>query len=298
MKRSLLNVLGVIASLMLCNCTSNAKSNQMTGDADNVLGVKVPKIESFVRVTTEDGADVFKSASADSPWRVIWLGQDEEEGEVQVNDTWSNTKVPSEYTVEKSVEYAGEILLLLGEEGDFWKVNIYKNYSPDLEVGYIRKSDAEVVKFEALTADMIKAPNQEKLSPTIVKTEGKYAGLVLDIGSDEEWGEEWIDVGVLVDGMIVSPESSVVTLMRDDELKEVECVFDKKSGNVLMRYPESMMMDDEDGYGYWFDPAKLNDKQIGQMLKLLSQKKKSERVRCECRVPMGDDSRKTFYLRY
>ena len=122
MKRSLLNVLGVIASLVLCSCTSNAKSNQMTGDADNVLGVKVPKIEAFVRVTTEDGADVFKSASADSPWRVIWLGQDEEEGEVQVNDTWSNTKVPSEYTVEKSVEYAGEILLLLGEEGDFWKV--------------------------------------------------------------------------------------------------------------------------------------------------------------------------------
>ena len=298
MKRSLLNVLGVIASLVLCSCTSNAKSNQMTGDADNVLGVKVPKIEAFVRVTTEDGADVFKSASADSPWRVIWLGQDEEEGEVQVNDTWSNTKVPSEYTVEKSVEYAGEILLLLGEEGDFWKVNIYKNYSPDLEVGYIRKSDAEVVKFEPLTADMIKAPNQRKLSPTIVKTEGKYAGLVLDIGSDEAWGEEWIDVGVLVNGMVVSPESSQVKLMRDDEVKKLEFVFDKESGGVLLRYPESMMMDDEDGYGYWFDPAKLNDKQIGQMLKLLSQKKKSERVRCECRVPMGDDSRETFYLRY
>ena len=291
-------MMGMIASLMTWSCTSNAKSNQPAGDSDNVLGVKVPKIEAFVRVTSEEGADVFKSASADSPWRVIWLGQDEEDGEVQVNDTWSDEEVPSEYTAEKSVEYAGETLLLLGEEGDFWKVNIYKSYSPDLEIGYIRKSDAEVVKFEALTADMIKAPNQEKLSPTIVKTEGKYAGLVLDIGSDEAWGEEWIDVGVLVDGMIVSPESSMVTLMRDDEKKDIECVFDKESGNVLMRYPESMLMDDEDGYGNWFDPAKLTDKQIGQMLKLLSQKKKSERVRCECRIPMDNASRKTFYLRF
>lgn len=297
MKRILLNVLGVIVSLMLCSCTSKAKSNQITDDSDNVLGVKVPKIEAFVRVTTEEGADVFKSARADSPWRVIWLRQDEEEGEVQVDETWSDKKVPNECTAEKSVEYAGETLLLLGEEGDFWKVNIYQNYAPNLEVGYLRKSDAEMVKFEALTADMIKAPNQQKLSPTIVKTEGKYAGLVLDIGSDEAWGEEWIDVGVLVDGMIVSQESSMVTLMRDDEVKDVECVLDKESGNVLMRYPESMMMEDSDGFGNWFDPAKLNDKQIEQMLKLLSQKRKSKRVRCECRIP-GNDSRKTFYLKH
>ncbi len=297
-KNSFQFVLGVIASLMLCSCTSNAKSNQITDNSDNVLGVKVPKIEAFVRVTAEEGADVFKSASADSPWRMIWLKEDDEEGEAQVNETWSDTEVPSECTAEKAVEYAGETLLLLGEEGDFWKVNIYQDYAPNLEVGYIRKSDAEMVKFEALTADMIKAPNQQKLSPTIVKTEGQYAGLVLDIGSDEAWGEEWIDVGVLIDGMIVSPESSMVTLMRDDEVKDVKCVLDKESGNVLMRYPESMMMEDSDGFGNWFDPAKLNDKQIGQMLKLLSQKEKSERIRCECRIPMGDNSRKTFYLKY
>ena len=89
-----------------------------------------------------------------------------------------------------------------------------------------------------------------------------------------------------------------MTLRRDDELKEIKCEFDKESGDVLLRYPESMMMDGEDGYGYWFDPAKLTDKQIGQILKLLSQKEKSERVRCECRVGMGEDSRKTYYLKY
>ena len=283
---------------MTWSCTSNAKSHQPAGGSDNVLSVKVPKIEAFVRVTSDEGADVFRSASANSPWLVIWLGEDEEEGEVQVDVTWSDQDVPSECKAEKSVEYAGETLLLLGEEGDFWKVNIYKSYAPDLEVGYIRKSDAEVVKFEPLTADMVKAPNQWKLSPTVVKTEGKYAGLVMDIGSDEAWGEEWIDVGVFVDGMIVSPESSVVTLMRNDDLKEMECVFDKESGNVLMRYPESMLMDDEDGYGSWFDPAKLTDKQIGQMLRLLSQKEKSERVRCECRIPMSDSPWKAFYLKY
>ncbi len=294
MNRLLTIAWGMAFLLMLGACSVNAKSNSVSGGSDNILGVKVPKITSFVRVTNEDGADIFKSASADSPWRVIWLGEDEEEGEVQVDVTWSDKKVPSECTAEKSVEYAGDILLLLGEEGDFWKVNIYQDYAPSLEVGYIKKVDAEVMPFEPLTADMIKAPNNGKLSPTVVKTEGKFSGLVMDIGSDEAWGEEWMDVGVLVDGMIVSPESSKVTLMRDDDVKNIEFVLDKERGDVLLRYPESMMTDGDD---FWFDPAKLTDNQIDQMLKVLGKKKKSEHVRCECRIPQGDGSRQIFYLR-
>ena len=53
---------------------------------------------------------------------------------------------------------------------------------------------------------------------------------MIDVGSDEEWGEEWLDVGVLADGMIVSPESYVVVLVHDYEMgdvKEMKCVFDK-----------------------------------------------------------------------
>lgn len=288
-RKNLLMMLGMIVSLMSWNCDGNAKS-------DNVLGVKVPKIEKFVRVTTDEGADIFKSASADSPWRVIWLGEDEEDGQVQVDETWSDVKVPSEYTAEKSVEYTGDCLPLLGEDDDFWKVYIYKDYAPDLEVGYIRKSDAEVVPFEPITADMIQ--EQGKLSPTVLKKEGKFAGLVMDVGSDEEWGEEWIDVGVLVDGMIVAPETSMVSMMRDDEVKEVEFVYDKKEDVVRMRYPESMMKEDEEGLGsQWFDPAKLTDQQIEQMLKALGQKKKSEWVKCECRIPMGDGSRQIFRMK-
>ena len=287
-RKGLLMTLGIVVSLMFWNCESNAKS-------DNVLGVKVPKIEKFVRVTAEEGADVFKSADAASPWRVIWLGEDEEDGRVQEDVTWSDKKVPKEYTVEKAAEYPGDCLPLLGEEGDFWKVHIYKDYAPSLEVGYIRKSDAEVVPFEPITADMIQ--NQGKLSPTILKTEGKYAGLVMDIGSDEAWGEEWIDVGVLVDGMIVSPETSMVSLMRDDEVKEIEFVYDKHEDVVRMRYPESMMTEDSEGLGQWFDPAKLTDTQIEQMLKALGQKKKTDRVRCECLIPMGDGSRQIFHLK-
>ena len=32
--------------------------------------------------------------------------------------------------------------------------------------------------FQPLTADMVKAPNEKKLSPTVVKTEGRYKGLM------------------------------------------------------------------------------------------------------------------------
>ena len=259
MKRSFTKFLGMVLFLVFGMGKVNAQSNVMSGSSENVLGVKVPKIESFVLVTNEDGADIYKSASADSPWRVIWLEDDEEEGEVQVDVTWSDKKAPSKYKVERDVEYEGSCLLLLGEEGDFWKVNIYRDYAPNLVVGYIKKADTKVAAFEPLTADMIKAPNNEKLSPTVVKTSGKFAGLVMDIGSDEAWGEEWIDVGVLVNGMIVSPESSQVKLMRDDEVKKLEFVFDKESGGVLLRYPEPMMTDSEGALGTWFDPAKLTD---------------------------------------
>ena len=284
--------------MFLVSWNSNGYAQSVRPTADNVLGVKVPKIEKFVRVTTEEGADVLKSPRNDSPWLVIWLGEDEEEGQVQTNTTWSDEAVPSEYSTEKSLEYAGNLLMLLGEEGNFWKVNIYKSYAPELEVGYIRKSDAEPVQFEPLTADMIKAPNKHKLSPTIVKTAGKFAGLVIDVGSDEAWGEEWLDVGVLANGMIVAPMSSAVTLIRDDEQTTVKCVFDTESGSVLMYYPESMMMDEEEAsFGRWFDPAKLTDKQIEQMLEMLSHKQKSEWVRCECRIPDDDASRLNVYLK-
>lgn len=297
MKRSFTKFLGMVLFLVFGMGKVNAQSNVMSGSSENVLGVKVPKIESFVLVTNEEGADIFKSSSADSPWRVIWLEDDEEEGEVQVDVTWSDKQAPSKYTVEKDVEYEGVCLLLLGEEGDFWKVNIYKDYAPSLEVGYIKKADTKVVAFEPLTADMIKAPNNEKLSPTVVKTSGKFSGLVMDIGSDEEWGEEWIDVGVLVNGMIVTPESSKVTLRRDDEVKSLKFVWDKECGGVLLRYPEQMMTDSEGALGTWFDPAKLTDNQIEQMLKVLGKQKKSKGVKCECRIPQGDGSRQTFYLK-
>ena len=284
--------------MFLVSWSSNGYAQSVRPAADNVLGVKVPKIEKFVRVTTEEGADILKSPKNDSPWLVIWLGEDEEEGQVQTNTTWSDEAVPSEFSTEKSLEYAGNLLMLLGEEGNFWKVNIYKSYAPELEVGYIRKTDAEPVQFEPLTADMIKAPNKHKLSPTIVKTAGKFAGLVIDVGSDEAWGEEWLDVGVLANGMIVAPMSSSVTLIRDDEQTTVKCVFDTESGCVLMYYPESMMMDEEEAsFGRWFDPAKLTDKQIEQMLEMLSHKQKSEWVRCECRIPNDDTSRLNVYLK-
>ena len=305
MKKSFLIAWGMLVFLMLFNSNSYAQNVGQASGSGNVLGLKVPKVEKFVRVTKEEGADVLKYAREDSPWRVDWMGEEEdEEGEmglVQGDEAWSDKKVPSKYTAEKSVEYGGEVLLLLGEEGDFWKVFIHKSYSSELEEGYIRKSDAEMVSFQPLTADMVKAPNEKKLSPTVVKTEGRYKGLVIDVGSDEEWGEEWLDVGVLADGMIVSPESYVVVLVHDYEMgdvKEMKCVFDKKTGNVVMRYPDSMYMENEDGMGRWFDPAKLTDAQIEQMLQTLSLKKRARRVRCDCLIPEGNGERNVYYLKY
>lgn len=295
--RGLLMVSGLVVWLLSWSCDGFAQGARPFGNADNVLGVTVPKIEKFVRVTADEGADVFKYARRDSPWRVIWTRDDEEDGEVQVDVTWSDRRVPAECQSEKSVEYRDDMLLLLGEEGDFWKVHIFTYYAPELEVGYIRKSDAELVAFQPLTADMVKAPNARKLSPTVVKTSGRYAGLVIDLGSDEEWGEEWLDVGVLADGMIVAPVSSAVTLIRDDDRADVEFYFDTESGTVLMYYPESKLVEDADGYGMWFDPAKLTDNQIAVMLQMLNRKAKDDRVRCECRIPGVDDSRLKVFLK-
>lgn len=205
MKKSFWIAWGMLVFLMLFNSNSYAQNVGQASGSGNVLGLKVPKVEKFVRVTKEEGAD------------------------------------------------------------------------------------------------MVKAPNEKKLSPAVVKTEGRYKGLVIDVGSDEEWGEEWLDVGVLADGMIVSPESYVVVLVHDYEMgdvKEMKCVFDKKTSNVVMRYPDSMYMENEDGMGRWFDPAKLTDAQIEQMLQTLSLKKRARRVRCDCLIPEGNGERNVYYLKY
>lgn len=82
------------------------------------------------------------------------------------------------------------------------------------------------------------------------------------------------------------------------DVKEMKCVFDKKTSNVVMRYPDSMYMENEDGMGRWFDPAKLTDAQIEQMLQTLSLKKRARRVRCDCLIPEGNGERNVYYLKY
>ena len=88
MKRSFTMILRMVLFLVFGMGKMNAQSNVMSGSSENVLGVKVPKIESFVLVTNEEGADIFKSSSADSPWRVIWLENVEGAGQTEENERY------------------------------------------------------------------------------------------------------------------------------------------------------------------------------------------------------------------
>jgi hypothetical protein len=79
MKKVAFYVLGLCASLILCNCKGqNAGGNsgdRAVGDSvqvENPLNVGMPQVEKFVIVTNEENAEVFKYADEESPWRNRW----------------------------------------------------------------------------------------------------------------------------------------------------------------------------------------------------------------------------------
>ena len=140
MKKVMFFAMGLCVSLMLWSCKGqstggNSDSEDSLTALNNPLRVGLPAVEKFVRVTAEESTEVFMEADVESPWRVTWV-EDIESDMAEIVDKWSNEDVPDGYRCDEYPAYAGTVLAVLGEEGDFYKVSIH-NWRCDMEYGFV-----------------------------------------------------------------------------------------------------------------------------------------------------------------
>ena len=299
MKQMTLLAMGLCASLMLWNCKGKAPEGTEQEETDNVLNVTVPQVEKFVVITAEE-TPVFKAADESSPHLVNCM-EDIESDMAAFQVQWSDEKVPKGYSSSPASGYASNVYAVLGEEDNFYKVSILDkdpNWGCDIEVGYIRKADTEEMKPEPVTVELIETPSEWDWFPTVIKKDGKYKDLVMSIEVNELWGEETLQIGVLTDGVIVTPEENVVLLAGcNDQAKELDFEVDDDPRGALFSYPKSMAKLTEEGETMCLDPAKLTDEQIGQILEKMAQRKSDDKcVKCDYFFPMTDGKYTSFWL--
>ena len=297
MKKIAFFVMGLCVSLLLWNCKGQTTNGTSEGEdsvvvTKNPLGVGMPDMVKFVRVVADEGTQVFMEADEESPWRVIWM-EDLESDMADIVYMWSNQDVPDGYSCDEAPAYAGDVLAVVGEEGDFYKVSV-RNELSMIDFGYVKKADVVDVEAEPLDLDDLLA-EIEYIRIRVVK-DGKYKGLVLRSIADELQGEKF-EVGVLLDNVLAFPEENSAFINYNPDLKELTFAEDIPNYNspAIFEYPKSMAVQSE-GYMEQLDPNKLTDEQIDRIVKTM-QKAESEFVKYEFVIPMTESGIRTFWLK-
>ena len=303
MKKVAFYVLGLCASLILCNCKGqNAGGNsgdRAVGDSvqvENPLNVGMPQVEKFVIVTNEENTEVFKYADEESPWRNRWWEECEcDNPDVAVK--WSNENVPDNYTCEKYDAMFGTALAVLGEEGDFYKVGIMQEDS-EYEYGFVKKSDVEDAKPAPITEGMLAEMEEMEWGGHYrILKDGKYKGLVLYSQVDELEGES-LEVGVMMNGMMAFPTLNTFILECNPNAQEATITEPDQEAffTGFIYYPKSMSNNPDDEWMSWLDLNALTDEQIEKIVQMVQQKK-SEYVKYEYVFPASVGDIHTFWLK-
>ena len=301
MKKMMLLAMGLCVSLLLWNCkgqtTTGTSEEEDSVQVDNPLKVAKPTVVKFVRVVADESTEVFMEADAESPWRVIWMEEDSESDMMDVVEKWSNEDVPDGYSCDEAPAYAGTVLAVLGEEGDFYKVSI-RNELCFMEAGYVKKADVADVEPEKLTDEEMEEleGDMDWIHLRMVK-EGKYKGLVLRCILDELKGE-CFDVGVMLDGVLAFPEENSVFIDYSPDVQELTFMGSVQDGQLpfYFQYPKSMARWSEDDYPQGFDLDKLTDEQIERIVQDML-KQESEYVKYDFLIPMTEGGVMTFWLK-
>ena len=263
-------LLGALIPMLLACCTGK-KSNEQEAEAQPLFDITAPAFDKFVVVADDEGTPVYKEADTSSPMLVYWT-EDIESDMAGVENHWSNEAVKSGYISDSFVAWPGTVYAVLGEEGDFYKVNILSLYC-ELEAGFIPKSAVSSINTDPLTADVLEGI---EYCQTKVVREGQYKGLVMVDNADELWGES-LELGILLDGCVAYPLCGKMECANDKAATDIR--LDDQDWGLTLYYPDSLKADaDEDAWMETMDPRKLSEEQIGKIYETVK-KSPVEKVR-------------------
>ena len=180
----------------------------------------------------------------------------------------------------------GTFYPVLGEEKDFYKVGTLKRWC-EIESAYIPKKEVKTVETAPIKADELEKNKEWFYHRYRVLRDGKYKGVVLCDALDELSGET-LSVGVLVDGVLLTPVVYEIDTYLNTEQQE-SIYIREEEGTFNLSFNKSMVAAGEDEYDPRLDLNKLSDKQIAEIVETVI-KKKPEVVNCMYLFPsLGTD---------
>ena len=172
------------------------------------LGIVNYNWDKFVKITNHDTLHGWfhkKPSDNSALLQKCWAVSDEPDAEIGfiwTGEKWTEEMEKTGYDVSNYQFYDGDIFPLLGEEGDFFKVQL--NNGPQqsgIEIAYINKECGKIIKSRPIDSELLR--NYPRIN---VIPKGKYKNLAL-MGQPGDISE----VGVLVNGHIIVPEQNVIT---------------------------------------------------------------------------------------
>ncbi len=172
------------------------------------LGIVNYNWDKFVKITNHDTLHGWfhkKPSDNSALLQKCWAVSDEPDAEIGfiwTGEKWTEEMEKTGYDVSNYQFYDGDIFPLLGEEGDFFKVQL--NNGPQqsgIEIAYINKECGKIIKSRPIDSELLR--NYPRIN---VIPKGKYKNLAL-MGQPGNISE----VGVLVNGHIIVPEQNVIT---------------------------------------------------------------------------------------
>ena len=284
MRKFVFVLLGVLIPTLTANCSNKknvekaetAETAEVSETNESVIKVSMPPFKKFVEVSVEESA-LYKETDTKSPTLVSWSESDCESDFCEMIYQWSDQPGKEGFELDSDIRVGeGTFYPVLGEEKDFYKVGTLKRWC-EIESAYIPKSEVKIVETAPIKADELEKNKEWFYHRYRVLRDGKYKGVVLCDELDELSGETF-SVGLLADGVLLTPVVYEMNAYLNNEQQESVCI-QEEDGRFTLIYNKSMDAAGENDFDPRLDLNKLSNEQIAKIVETVV-KKKPEVVRC------------------
>ena len=266
MRKFVFVLLGVLIPTLTANCSNKknvekaetAETAEVSVTNESVIKVSMPPFKKFVEVSVEESA-LYKETDTKSPTLVSWSESDCESDFCEMIYQWSDQPGKEGFELDSDIRVGeGTFYPVLDEEKDFYKVGTLKRWC-EIESAFIPKNEVKTVETAPIKADELEQNKELFYHRYRVLRDGKYKGVVLCDELDELSGER-LSVGVLVDGVLLTPVVYEIDTYLNTEQQE-SIYIREDEGTFNLSFNKSMVAAGEDEYDPRLDLNKLSDKQ-------------------------------------
>ena len=201
--------IGLLATLAFFVFGGNKKGNDL-------LPVQKPAWDKFV-ILTQDEVVYYKEPSFDSP-QLECMNEDIDSDNFNFYYKWSGTPTKAGFTSFTCWSFANEILPMIEEVGDWYKVVNYSSIG-SIEC-YVPKAQCQEITPEPITQSLLRNLSAYYYEPATfgLQTEGKYKNFCfISVNSDME--SPWLSFAILYDGVLVNPLTKRINTQLVPEVK-------------------------------------------------------------------------------